>query len=363
MKTNTNHLSRIFEEREYFVEFLIIIIGLGIGLEIFANGIIEFFEISPLYSIFSGTLITIIGVTYIARRLMVHKVLRKDIEGIIFYREEEEKILDTYPYSFCSSLHYCFDSLFNENEAIKRRWEKENLHFGEDNFQNKKFKHYGYSLLIKATQYFLINEISTHLIDYFEKRKLNEKKLINLKREDIPQILFKNEFLELFSKPMNLRPKFEDDEFDDSVVSHYGDGIMYEKFEFTLPQKSNIQIKDDDKLIINTPRFEIEIKTIFEGHGGYDMYSEILKHYFGFKKAKKIVSYNIGFEITVRFNTIALFTKSGWMYYNWVDSLLDWLKDEISFESFCESINWRTINTILRVKKNYDKRKQHGTLR
>lgn len=357
MSKLNNHLGKVFEERKYFSEFLVIIVGLGIGLEILANGILEFFKINPLFSIISGLFITILGVIFIAKRLLSQKVLKKEIEGIIFYKPEEKKILDTYPYNFCSSIHYYFESLFNENKAIRKKWEKENLDFIDSNFQEKRFNHYGYSLLVKATQYFLIDSISTHLIDYFESKDLNGKKLINLEREDVPEILIKNEFLELISKPMNLRPKFGDEDFDQSVINQYGDGVMYEKFEITLPIKSKILLKEKDTLVINTPRFELELKTIFEGTGGFEMHSEILKYYFGFQDAKKIVSYNIRFEISVRFNSISLFTKSGWLYYNWIDSLLDSLNEEISFESFCESINWKTISTFLQVKKIEAKRK------
>lgn len=356
MKNTTNHLSKVFEERKYFTEFLVIIIGLGIGLEILANGIIEYFRISPLFSIVFGSIFTIFGAIFVAKRLLAHRILKKNIQGVIFYREKDLRILDPYPYDFGSSIYSYFYFLFNENEAIKRRWEKENLNFLESDFQDKRFNHYGYCLLVNASQYYLIQKISTHLTDYFASLDLKEKKLINLKREDIPEILFKNEFLEIFSKPMNLRPKFEDEDYDESIISAFDNEVMFEKFEITLPKKSSLHIKDKDKLIIKTPRFEMEIKTIFEGDGGYDSHSEILKYYFGIKKTKKVIGYNIKFEVIVKFKALPLFTKRGWLYYNWIDSLLDWLNEEISFESFSESINWKTISTIMQVEKIKKKR-------
>ncbi len=355
---NPNHLSKVFQERKYFIEFLVVIVGLGIGLEIFANGIIEYYEINPFYSILLGALITAIVVMFIAKGLLAYRVLKKDIEGIIFYREKDSRTIDTYPYSFGSAIYDYFDCLFNENSAIKRKWEKENISFNNGILQKRKDDHYGYNLVVNAVQYFLINKISVHLSDYFVNKNLDEEKLLNLTRENIPEILFKNEFLELFSKPMSLRPKFFNDEDDESVDGAYEDGLLYEKFELSLPKKSTIKVVRE-RLIITTPRFELKIKTVFDGDGGYDIYSEVLQHYFGIKKAKKILSYKIRFEISVKFKTLPLFTKWGWLYYNWIDSLLHWLDEEISFDSFLESINWNTVSTIIHVNKIKKKRKLH----
>lgn len=350
MSKHSGHLSRVFEERKYFIEFLMIVVGLGIGLEILASGIIEIFGITPIQSILIGIGITLIGIVFIARRLLSHRILKKEIKGVIFYRNKDMEILNTYPYDFCSSIHYYFDSLFNENEAILRLWERENLNFPNNDFREMKFDHYGYSLFIKAVQYYLIQKISTHLVDYFWTHKVNEKKLVKLYRENISEILVKNEFLELFSKPINLRPQFEEEDFNEDLVSHYWEGLMYEKFELSLPKGSKIIIEDKGKLIVKTPRFELEFTVAFGG-SGFGSHSEIKKHYFGFKKTSKIVSYDIIINISVRFNRIFLFTRSGWLYYNWIDSLIDWLEKEISFDSFYEEINWKTISTLLHIEE------------
>ena len=87
---------------------------------------------------------------FIAKRLVTHKIFKKDIEGVIFYREKETEILNVYPYDFVVRYILILTPYLMKMKQLKGGGKKENLHFLKSDFQDKKFDHYGYTLLIRA---------------------------------------------------------------------------------------------------------------------------------------------------------------------------------------------------------------------
>lgn len=65
-------------------------------------------------------------------------------------------------------------------------------------------------LLAEAVEYLVLDKISTHLTDYFNEESFAEQNLKVYRREDVPDILLRNRFLETFSRPTEQRPAFMD---------------------------------------------------------------------------------------------------------------------------------------------------------
>lgn len=191
-----------------------------------------------------------------------------------------------------------------------------------------------------------MDELSTHLTDYFNTRGLDENQLIEFSRKDIPDILLSNRFLELFSKPMEQRSSFikdpKNDNSPDKVVMSYGDGgTLFKEFDFVLPEGSKVS-KSNGEIIINTKRFRISLKVSYDEFGtvlprGFEFY------YCGFKSYEDFDTTAINLSISVQFKVRSIFLRGGWDYYEWIELFLEKIERNFSEEYFFNSINWKQI--------------------
>ncbi len=77
----------------------------------------------------------------------------------------------------------------------------------------------------------------------------------------------------------------------------------------------------------------------------------------GIDNWKIITAYEINIDIDVLIKLGALFTKSGWEYYYWIDSFLEQLDADISKDTFFERIGWETVLTIIQCFEHKEKKK------
>jgi len=102
-------------------------------------------------------------------------------------------------------------------------------------------------LIVEATEYYVLETLSTHLTDYFNQSELDSARLKEFSREDVADIVFKNRFLDTFSRPMRERAAFVRDSpktsnHMDRVVAFYGsNGVRYSKFDLVLPIGARIE--------------------------------------------------------------------------------------------------------------------------
>ena len=185
----------------------------------------------------------------------------------------------------------------------------------------------------------------------------DKKQLIEFDRNDIPDILLSNRFLELFSKPMEQRASFKkkakDDKSPGKIVMSMGEkGELFNEFEFTLPKGSKVT-KDDNRLFIDTKRFTIISEILYAGAG------EVLprgfeKYYLGYKSFDDFSTNLIEIKITVKFKNKSLISIKGWDYYEWIELFLEEIKNKFDTDTFFQSINWKQIYTQIKVKEIND---------
>jgi hypothetical protein len=86
-------------------------------------------------------------------------------------------------------------------------------------------------------------------------------------RKDIPSVLLTNTFLELFSRPMAERPAFvgfgTDNE--NTVYAIGADGVIFEKFDLTLPKGSAVKRPEKNKIVIETKKVKILMVVRYDG--------------------------------------------------------------------------------------------------
>ena len=118
-----------------------------------------------------------------------------------------------------------YSPLSSENE-LKKMWDKgpvdKGLHYDKDTGKVSCATGKGHQLIIEATEYYVLEKLSSHLTDYFNRPHFDEQELHTFARNDIPDVLLSNRFLELFSKPMEDRPLFSTE---DSPPHQKGRGV------------------------------------------------------------------------------------------------------------------------------------------
>ena len=285
----------------------------------------------------TGVILVTIAILYLTYKLLLKTKIHKSYEGFILVDKKTKMPVDCDGYEYLEELHRNFNAAFSENKALKHIWKKKTVKEEDKN-----------QLIIEATEYYLIDELSTHLTDYFNTKELDKKQLIELSRNHIPDILLSNRFLELFSKPMEQRPSFikdlENDKTPGRIVMSMGeDGTLFKEFDLVLPKDSKVSRKNDS-IIINTKRFILSIKTIY-GDFGNVLPRGFEEYYCGYKSFEDTWTTKINVEISVEFKFNTIWSNGGWNYYEWIEQFLQNVDENFSEEYFFRKINWSQVYT------------------
>lgn len=340
--------------RKNLFELIVVAILLAFVVNLIASYVLVLQILDPLVTVLIGALLCIGFVSYLASPLFSRHVENRSYETFLIYNKKKNEIIPVPRYKFSESVCDYIRDAFVENPALKIIWEKEplkNLFVTESN-KGKNKRQTSAQLLSEAAEYFVLSSLSTHLTDYFAAENFKKENLKEYGREDVPEVLLRNRFLELFSRPMEDRLAFvnetleEKAQTDGEIVMAYDENAYYEKFELVLPNKSIIRRPADNKIEIETKKLKISLTVRFEGFGtilpeGFE------QCYLGMNTWEDINEYKLSMDIQVSMKLRTLFSRTGWEYYYWVDSFLDGIEDEISKDAFFDRIGWETAYTLL----------------
>lgn len=358
----TEFLQSILNNKKILIELIAAAIVIGLGVSFIASGIFDYFNFENKNLIFLaiGIFLTIIGFIYYLNKFFGRKKFSKHIEGFFILDKKKGKIIDIDNYEYANKLFENLKYAFAEDRALKKTWDK--IDFDNIFKKNKKFL----NIVNEASEYYLLEKLSTHLSVYFNNSKFNNDELIEYERNDIPDVLLNNRFLELFSKPMEQRESFISDEEIDGVfeikkngkkksvgkvVSSFRNGVMYSHFDLKLPKKSKLKRNSDNSISLITERFTINLKTIISGINTYIPH-EYEKHYLGLNYSSDLPAFIATYVIEVNFHLSSLFKTKSWQYYQWVDSFINQIEIDISQEYyFNEKIEWDKTYPIIKMLK------------
>lgn len=327
-----------------FEIFLVAILA-TFGINLITTGAYQIIKNANKDNIFLwiGILFVIIAILYLTYKLLLKTKIHKSYEGFILVDKKTKIPVDCDRYEYLEGLNRNFNAAFSENKALEHIWKDKSIKRKDKN-----------QLIIEATEYYLIDELSTHLTDYFNIKGLDKKQLIELSRNNIPDILLSNRFLELFSKPMEQRPSFikdlKNDKTPGRIVMSMGEGgTLFKEFDLVLPKDSKVSRKGAS-IIIDTKRFILSIKTIYGDYGnvlprGFEYY------YCGNKSFEDTWSTKINVEISVEFKFNTIWSSGGWDYYEWIEQFLQKIEENFSEEYFFEKINWNQVYTQTKINE------------
>lgn len=339
------------------LEVIVIAVLIAVGASLIASGISTYFINVNYLSFICGMLFVCLGILILLRRINPKIIQKKKIEALVSLDKENYRIAEIEKYKLSEELHSYTEGLFQENDALRKLWNKEppsciyDFKDGKTTIRSPK----GNDLLTQAVEYYVLNKLSLHLSSYFNgNHSINEELTETHERENIPHILLTNKYLEHFSKPMEERTAFaltDDAELYGRIIFASGkNGEIYEHFELTLPKGSIVSRSELGFIKIKTKRFTLSFKATFDGMGGTlpFRFNELYMN----KSWNETSEYTLHINIEVSFNKLYLFSSKGWEYYHWVDSFIEELEKEAGKNNFLERINWNSNYTIIKIMEN-----------
>jgi len=333
-------------------------IVLALGVNLLASGISGYLGSKTGLMALIGVTLTLLSVYLIARRTLSSRSAAREFEGFVCFRSGTADLIPVPRYRYAEELESYLEALFTENDAPKKLWQSDPVDKGFEfdpatRTSTRRTTHSG-KLLIEATEYFILEILSTHLTDYFNRSDFYASRLRELTREDVAPIVFSNRFLDTFSRPMRERAGFVDQTLEDDnnahehIVAAYGDGLRFTKFDLVLPNGATVVRVSDGDILIHAPKFNMNLRIEFAGYGS-NLPAAFEELYLGSDKFTDVSTYMVNLTVSVEFKFFALFTRSGWDYHRWLDSFLMRLEKDFSRHAFLRKINWDTALTAARI--------------
>ncbi|MDP2769099.1 MAG: hypothetical protein Q8O81_04600 [Giesbergeria sp.] len=353
---STPPLDSLLKSRSTLIELIVAAIGLALGVNLLASAIAAHFEPSGTTILAIGAVLTLVSLIAIGRRTLATRSVARNLEGFLCFRHDPPNLISIPRYRYSEEIEQSLSALFAENEAPKKLWGSDPVHKKEPPDQALDIRLAGQTaagkLIVEATEYFVLETLSTHLTDYFNQPALDSTKVRELTREDLGPLVFGNRFLDTFSRPMKERAAFvdqtmEDDPNNQHIVAAYGNGVMFSRFDLVLPEKATVTRLDKGLVSIDAPKFRMTLRVDFQGYGSV-LPTDFYELYLG-ESSMDVRAYKVEASVTIEFKRFALLTRSGWEYHRWLDSFLDKLEEDISHETFLERIGWEAAITTARV--------------
>jgi hypothetical protein len=357
-KSESSPINSLLSGRTSLAEIVITAIFIGFGISLSVSSLTLFENFNALMGFYTGLMICIVSLVFISKRVIIRKK-NYTFDGFFILNEKENKIIDIPRYKFTEDIHTFFESAFTENKALEHFWNSEPLKLQDD---LKIPEPRSVNIIRESIEYFLLDSLSNHLITYFKYPAEHKKNITVFERDQIPNVLLQNRFLQLFSKPIHDREHFigieetlRDDE-DWHILDV--DGALFRKFLLVLPRKSEVQRTHNKQIVIKTKRFILEMNVEFD-RTNTTLPEGYLEHYLGingFDEYLINVVYDVKIHISVNLKYRSLFSRTGWEDFKWIDSFIDKLNQSFSKEQYFHDINWNTAYTIIRsLKKKADK--------
>ncbi len=184
----------------------------------------------------------------------------------------------------------------------------------------------GWTLPRDLVEYVVLNDLSTHLSDYFDEQQSDA--LLHITLENLPSSIRKNRFIEFFARPPEERPGFPGrtgavPSFSKtSVMTIVVGGGLFERFELVLPAGASIARSAAETIVLTTRRFTMRLTTSSPGTVT-SLPPAYLALYLGLgSRADGVLAVDSWLTVDIKFRAGALLTPLGWAYYKWLDSWL-----------------------------------------
>lgn len=328
---------------------------LAIILAFAVNLLTDAFESStPMaVSVGVGAALALGSIGYVIWTRLRTVAIETKIAGFIVFDRGANILVEVPEYDLAEDAVRYLKAAFAENPALRRQWDAEPL------LSNRRSSIREYNqadrLLLELLEYIALHRLSMALSGHFNSTDFENAKLRTYQRADIPDILLKNRFLELFSRNISDRVGFDaiaqksSDEGWVLVATSSPEGAHYNRFELTLPADSKISRTSDGKLAIEGPSVSLTLEIDYRGMHANAPF-ELTRLYLG-KESIGVSPVAVDFYLCTSVKR-QLFLRSEAIRYNaWVEKALRDLSESLSGPAFIDRIQWPLIQAMVQVFK------------
>ncbi len=365
-------LSGILTERNSLTNIIIGTIIASLGINLISESILQIFFFGAHIMLVIGIGTSLASVWYFIRIMMAKRTQVRKYSGFFIVDQVEKKVIPVNRYPYSINLSRYLESACAESQDIRMVLEESiyvpdtTIKIPRENIDEVEIEREERAavkklmatpdrrLILEATEYFVFRMLSTHLTNYFSDEKFKEENLTKFEREDIPQVLLENRFLNLFSKPMEERVAA----FEDRYVSKNtrdgsgGSNADFSHFHLILPTKAKVSRTGENTCEITTQKFTLRVNILYFGAdellpADFEKYYLRLQEYYQRSNPSMVKEKAIEIEVKVFFKNSIFFSRTGLQYYEWLDSYLDKLEEEFSSSYFFKKIGWDSVSTLM----------------
>ncbi|MDO6487356.1 hypothetical protein Q4503_06565 [Colwellia sp. 6_MG-2023] len=377
---NSGLISSSLSQKKWIVELIVIAVMIGLGVGIISSSFVTFITLPVFNIIVIALLLILIGFLVLCKSIVATLSFNEKIRAQ-FLLDENNSIISIRKYKFATELARTLKAVFQESKALEKIWNEQHVkskigaevsrdESSNDNQPPKKdIEYYAVckveevegepkakhekqgGLLKEAIEFVILEELSLHLSSYFNDYQEDDE-IRELQRKDVPEFLLENRVFATLTKPIEDRDIFID-AFPDpekrpegEICMLYGsNGAMYSKFDLLLPKGTKITKNGNGGFKLENSRLVLEIEVIFEGFSA-SFSNEFVKFYVG-KNPRSTKGKLIYVNISGHVKPLSLLKSSGWVYYKWLDSFINRMKNNLSFEHFLDNVHWEYVSCNL----------------
>ncbi len=370
-------ISELEANRTALLEFVFTAVLLAFAISLLANWVYSLLPVHLVKWVGAGVLLSV--AVYWSFRQFGTLKQNFSYDGFLLIDQEARAILSVEGYELCEDAHSYLTAAFVENPALKSQWERGRLGIEAMSLRQAKQENPTQKLVYELLEYVVLDRLSVHLSDFFSDSGLDKQLLRTYERNDIPEILLRNRFLELFSRPMKDRPSFKYDKHQEptplpgflpgEVFFQTGEGgAIYSRFELILPARSTVRALPEGGFEIDGPAIRLAVEPTFPGYAVH-VPPNFLDKYVGrpqFRSSGEdlevsVAAYGVTFNVRFSPKFRGVFSRTAWKYHRWVDSFCRELDSYASSESFFDRIQWPTVEAVLRCLSPHDSGKPNAT--
>ena len=296
-----------------------------------------------------GLVLVLISLGYVFRRRIGDLTEASTVQAFFVWDAAERSIVDVEGYEFASELARISRDVLAETPALRAEWDAQPLVVATaDEERANAGSRGGGRIVEECVEYMLLEELSMHLIDFFGRPGVDEEHLVELRREELADIVEGNRVLEVLSRPLAERgltgPEPATSGLAPSMV--FGEDYMYSRFDLRLPSGATVR-RVDDGVEVDSPLVKVHLRATFDG--GPAHLSADFAELFLDDRDHRLTSFAVWTEVRTEVKRRALFLRSTWDYFAWVDDFRSHLEASWSGEHYFERIGWPGIRALIRV--------------
>lgn len=330
--------------RSQLWEFLWLVVGISAAVNLLSSVIFEI--CGPELSLALGLLITFLVLAIIGRRHAKSRVVQVETEAnLCFLRRKPHSPIEYPGYYFSNRLCEIATAIFHENPALGTQWMEDAPKSESSPVAKSPSRPQARDRLThELSEYILLDKLSTHLEDYFNRSHFDRSRIAKYERQDLSDIVLGNRVLELVSRDMTDRPAFDSiTENRENIVMAVEDGAYYSRFDLTLPAGSRIHREPDGTLIVDGPVMKIEL-SVSLGWAAL-VPSTYAKYILGHSGDLSCRTINLSIKVTAK--KVLRTSRRTWQYYGWIESFVREFEADFSINEYFDRINWHSASIVL----------------